>query len=194
MPTLRLKYQEKVQEGQGEFLTFESIRQPSPSTAITCPWTRTVASLGSIFGYEALDLEAAPLGPWMRLEWPSSDTCLELASQYVLEGVVVFQHSHSPPSVQNVNKIGSSALRSLQISVGSCGQDKDKEILLMAVMLHFAAEVRVISMSILGPSTDFLEIRSSLAWPHGDLYHMYKEFANCSSHSKFNPAGLFFRV
>lgn len=127
--------------GQGEFLLFEPVKLWSPSPAMLCPQTRNAISLGSIFGYEALDL--SPLGPWVRLAWPNSDSnpCLELASQYAHQSMVAFQHSHSEESLKRASRTGLAALQSLQSGIESCQDDRDKESLVIAVMLHYAAEV-----------------------------------------------------
>ncbi|KAF2171694.1 hypothetical protein M409DRAFT_17931 [Zasmidium cellare ATCC 36951] len=138
---LRLKYQYKAQEGHGEFFTFQAVRPCSPGPLLRDARAKIASNLGSIFGYAALNL--APLGPWIRLGWPSSTgtgECIDLASQYALETVVAFQHGHSDLSLARASKIGSTALRSLQSSIELCQQDEDKQALILAVMLHFAAE------------------------------------------------------
>lgn len=126
-------------------LTFEPVRIDSPGPLLACPQARIATNLSTIFGYAALNL--APLGPWVRLGWPSSvstNTCIELASQYALESVVVFQHGHSEQSLARTSKIGLTALRSLQWNIERCRDDEEKQALVVAVMLHFAAEVRFV--------------------------------------------------
>ncbi|KAK4503149.1 hypothetical protein PRZ48_006576 [Zasmidium cellare] len=140
--TLRLRHHSKAIDGDGEFLTFQSVRPSAPGPLLLCPRARMTANLGSIFGYAALNL--APLGPWIRIGWPSSidsDGCLELASQYALESIVAFQHGHSEQSLDRASKTGVTALRSLQRGIETCQKDEERQALILAVMMHFAAEI-----------------------------------------------------
>lgn len=141
--TLRLKRHRKALAGEGEFLTFEPVRTPSPTPVRVSPQPAVSLDLGSVCGEEALDF--GPLGPWVKLSQSSneSDSCVEMALQYALQSMIAFQDSHPEESLKRANRIGVRALRSLQSSIDSSPDNEDKFYLVVAMMLHYAAEVRL---------------------------------------------------
>lgn len=67
--------------------------------------------------------------------------CVELATQYALESMIAYREFHSEESLRRASRIGVRALRSLQFSIDSSPDNEDKLYLVIAMMLHYAAEV-----------------------------------------------------
>lgn len=140
--TLRLKRHRKALAGEGEFLTFEPVRTPSPTPVRLSTQTTVVLGLSSIFGEEALDFN--PLGQWIKFPQSSNEEihCVDLASQYAFQSMLAFQDFHSEESLKKASSIGVCALRSLQSSIDSSADNEDKMDIVVAMMLHYVAEVR----------------------------------------------------
>lgn len=145
--TLRLKRHRRAQAGKGEFLTFEPVRTPSPTPVRLSPQPTYSLNLGSVLSEEALDF--SPLGPWVKLAQRGNggSLCVQLALQYALQSMIAFRDLHPEESLKKASGIGVRALRSLQSSINSSADNGHKMDVVVAMLLHYAAEV---SVSLLG--------------------------------------------
>ena len=188
----RLKYVHRTNDSQGLYITFgrprrfqgqrsQSTTHPprtmSPKSAILCQPTQIAAHWASVIGYESIDLN--PLGEWLRLAWSAAgeDKAISLACEYTLSSMVAFQ-SRENAALNRTYAAGARAIQSLQTAVKACSGPETIHNLILAVLLHCAAEVgsyrtlhfcakhSLIARSILsdsGPSTmcrTLLELRS----------------------------------
>lgn len=123
-------------------------RLPSPSRILLSRSTEIAARWASIFGYEALDLN--PLGPWLREAWQTAEEAhvVEVACEYALSSMHVFQ-SRTTVALRQAYITSSRALQALQFAVRTCsGQDRIRSLLL-ASLLHSAAEASTRSFTAL---------------------------------------------
>lgn len=164
---LRLRRSRKAENGAGEYSTLgelKSGREPfkrtshseailacyttqntlrlqssSPQAALLCPQTQLAAEWSAIFGFDALLLN--PLGSWVKSVWSrrGETACLDLASDYALESMRAFR-SQDPASVSRACSTAEKALRGLQAAMQSKKKMPDRQDLVMAIMLHCAAE------------------------------------------------------
>lgn len=113
----------------------------SPPPSLSCPETALASRYGALFGFEALELN--PLGNWIRYAWKhaGADACLDDASEYAYMSMLSFRGRDADDAVRICLK-GRKALRSLQAAVDCASEQRGNENLVVAVMLHYAAEVR----------------------------------------------------
>ena len=153
--SLRLKYVHRTEDSQGVYLTFgpsgsfqgkrrhsttHTLRMTSPKRAILCQPTKIAARWGSIFGYESIDLN--PLGEWLRLAWSAEgeDTAINLACEYTVSSMIAFQ-LRNKAALSRAYAAGARAIQSLQTAVRTCSGRESIYNLILAVLLHCAAEV-----------------------------------------------------
>ena len=112
----------------------------SPKQGLLDPQTSLASKWGSVFGFEALDLN--PLGAWLKAAWlcEGEDGYLDLAGEYALESMLSF-HERDRVSSSRVYSKGAKALESLQVATNT-RESVNLKNLIVAVMLHYAAEVR----------------------------------------------------
>lgn len=115
-------------------------RSYSPKPALLCPQAKVSVTWAKIFGYEALELN--PLGGWIKTAWlwAGGDTNIDLALGYVLKSMRAFQ-SRDEESRVRACAAGEKALLSVQTALSSRKGQERIENLVLAVMLHCAAEV-----------------------------------------------------
>jgi hypothetical protein len=150
-----LKYFHRTNDCQGLYLTFGRLgssqgkrrhsathtpRTTSPKSAILCQPTKIAAQWASIVGYESIDLN--PLGEWLRLAWSAAgeDTTINLACEYTLSSMVAFQ-LRNKATLRRAYTAGARAIKSLQTAVRACSGPDRIHSLILAVLLHCAAEV-----------------------------------------------------
>ena len=162
--TLRLKRSHKAESGSGEFLMFgrprrqynkvkiepptenetqlESSRPlsalpPSPFT-ISSPQESLAARWISIAGPASLNLY--PLGTWIKFAWANTGCkdYLDLAVDYILSAMTAFRNENENDFIKT-STIGGRAVRRLREAIMSGTKSID---LYVAIMLHYAAEVR----------------------------------------------------
>ena len=112
-----------------------------PTATLLCPTTALSARYGSVFGFEALTLN--PLGRWTRYAWTHAgeDDFLDFASDYAYDSMFAFQHRDDSQTMQ-VRLTGQRAIQKLQAAVdATAGSAKMDDNLVVAIMLHYAAEV-----------------------------------------------------
>jgi hypothetical protein len=85
-------------------------------------------------------LHLNPLGNWIRLAWDhvGCNSYLDLALEYCLTAITEFRQRHQK-NIVKISTIGSSAMRSLRHAIESGTNCIDVYV---AIMLHYAAEVR----------------------------------------------------
>lgn len=161
--TLRLQYVQRIGGASGLLMTFKqhTYRQRKPSApcvkresamsneqtphlipALLSPVTRLSNRYGAIFGCDGLRLN--PLGPWIRYAWINAgdEPCLEHALDYVYESMVGFQRRDDTKTTIRIHTAGERALRSLRAATNTTTEsEKLWDSLLIAIMLHYAAEV-----------------------------------------------------
>lgn len=109
---------------------------------LSCPETALASRYSALFGFEALELN--PLGNWIRYAWKHvrEDTCLDDALEYTYMSMLSFRRRDAGDDLQTCLK-RRKALSSLQAAVDCASEPGENDNLVVAVMLHYAAEVRV---------------------------------------------------
>lgn len=112
----------------------------SLTTTLLSPETALAAHFGSVFGYEALNLD--PLGRWIRHAWrhQGEDAALDYASQYTFASMLSFRR-RDEESARRAWIAGAKALQALQEAVNMRNKREADTGLTVTIMLHYAAEV-----------------------------------------------------
>lgn len=155
---LGIKHARPADSGDGTFLTLgqsrtchlkrrprvPSWRGSRPKSALLCAQSEICARWGSFFGYDALDMN--PFGYYLKTALPlaTESKPLSLASQYALDSLAALRFSTQQSRLQ-AHSSGAKALKALKATVPSCQSIEDIQSLSLAILLHFAAEVKLIS-------------------------------------------------
>lgn len=175
---LRLKRTQQAESGAGQFLTFtkstsignsigrrkqsnDSRKKKSPSPPSFPPASsetrlaaRWLAAIGSTrFEESPLSL----LGTWVKLvpSYVGSSKVLDLSITYILESMGEFRQGMEPEGTRAC-VTGQRSLRSLYAAIGDSDPDKMNMEVIMAVMLHYIAEVSDMEIRIIEHSDQSL--------------------------------------
>lgn len=152
----RLKYVRETSDSKGLYVTFRPSRRLQESSRnsfsitppvslrnrdILCEVYKRAARWGSIFGYESIELN--PLGHWLNLAWSAAgeDTAVNCACEYTISSMIAFQ-SKDKADLSRAYVAGTRAIQSLRSAVRACSGRKNMYNLVLAILLHCAAEVR----------------------------------------------------
>jgi hypothetical protein len=151
----KLQCVQRTDDSEGLYLTFARprnsrkkqrqhkalVQQPtSPASSIHCQESKLIKKWGSVFGYNAMDLN--PLGEWLRLAWPviGDDIAVTHACEFALRSMELFQ-LRTDMALSQAYTAGTRAIDSLQAAVKTCSGLERTRNLILAVSLHSTAEV-----------------------------------------------------
>lgn len=154
-------------------------RASCPAAGLLCPVTKLCVRYGSVFGFDALDLN--PLGRWITYAWhhAGEDTFLDLASDYAYASMAAFQHRNAENTIRT-SVAGKRALRSLRTAVEAFETTQKGDNLVVAVMLHYAAEVGLLTLQSDKAEADTTGISTLWKLRRFTTYHTSRAQCGCS--------------